>query len=525
MLLLRELSIPLDGDLIENVTRAASQKLRCPAAAFSDLRVLRQAIDSRKKSDVHFVCHVLVEIDNEQRWLRDGVVIYHEPKIEQPPCTRKSALRPVIAGFGPAGIFAGLTLARAGLRPLILERGQPVAARRADVERFYATRRLDPESNIQFGEGGAGTFSDGKLTTGIKDPLCRLVLRELAAHGAPPEILISAKPHIGTDKLGGVITTLREEIERLGGEVRFGCFLNEIALCRDRVCGITWGCGGASHSMETDALLLCTGHSARDTVEYLHDLGVEMQQKPFAVGARIEHPREWIDRAQYGPFAGHPALGAADYKLACHPKNEYGVYTFCMCPGGTVVCAASEEGGVAVNGMSLHARDGRSSNAAVLVGVEPDIEGEDVLAGLRLQRKIERAAYAAGGGGYAAPAQTVGDFLAGRASRGFAQVEPTCATGAVPGDLRRILPGHAVSAIAAALPMMDRQLRGFAHPGAVLTAPETRSSSPLRILRDEAGQANLRGLYPCGEGAGYAGGIVSAAVDGVRAAWAAMNSN
>jgi len=520
MLLLQALSLPLDGGITENLTRAACLKLRCPGEAILSIRLLRQAIDSRRKSDVHFVCHALVEIENEARYMRPGIELYREKPLEAPEFKRNSPLRPVIAGFGPAGIFAALALARAGHRPIVLERGQPVEQRRLAVAQFHTSRKLDPESNVQFGEGGAGTFSDGKLNTGIKDPLCRWVLRELASHGAPPEILVHAKPHIGTDKLGDVITALREEIKRLGGEVLFGARLDRISIENGQLVGLSYTQNAARHSIETDALLLCIGHSARDTVEYLHTMGVEMHQKPFAVGARIEHPREWIDRAQYGDFAGHPALGAAEYKLVAA-----GVYTFCMCPGGSVVCASSEEGGVVTNGMSQHARDGTNSNSALLVGVDPAMEGPHALAGFALQRKIERAAFTLAGSSYAAPAQTVGDFLAARPSRKWGFVKPSIPTGAVPGDLRQVLPDPVTSAMAKALPLLARQLRRFDHPEAVLTGPETRSSSPVRIVRDAAWQSNVRGLYPCGEGAGYAGGIVSAAVDGVRGAWQCLMRN
>ena len=524
MLVLQALSVPLDDDLTENLTRAACVKLRCPGEAISSLRLLRQAVDGRKKNDIHFVCHALVEIENEEKYVRPGVEIYREKPLEIPAFRRGSTLRPVIAGFGPAGIFAALTLARAGYRPIVLERGQPIERRHKDVSKFHASHGLDPESNVQFGEGGAGTFSDGKLNTGIKDPLRRFVLQELAAHGAPPDILTQAKPHIGTDRLGGVITAIREEIEHLGGQVLFGARMDGISVEHGQLTGLTYTQNAAHYSIETDALLLCIGHSARDTVEALHIIGVEMRQKPFAVGARIEHPRAWIDRAQYGAFAGHPALGAAEYKLAVHLPTGEGVYTFCMCPGGSVVCASSEEGGVVTNGMSEHARNGEYSNAALLVGIDPAMEGPHALAGIALQRKIERAAFAIAGGSYAAPAQTVGDFLAGQPSRKFGGVTPTIPTGAVPGNLRQVLPASVTAAMARALPLLARQLDGFAHPGAVLTGPETRSSSPVRIVRGETRQSNVRGLYPCGEGAGYAGGIVSAAVDGVRGAWAMLNA-
>jgi len=508
---------------MENLTRAVQTKLRCPGEAILSLSLLRQSVDSRKKSDVHFVCHALVEIENEARYLRPGIELYHEKPLEVPAFRRNSPLRPVVAGFGPAGIFAALTLARAGCRPIVLERGQPIEQRRADVARFHETRALDPESNVQFGEGGAGAFSDGKLNTGIKDPLCRRILEELAAHGAPPEILVQAKPHIGTDKLGDVITSLRKEIESLGGEVLFGAQMDGISVEHNRLTGLTYTQDASQHAIETDALLLCVGHSARDTVTYLHSIGIEMRQKPFAVGARIEHPRAWIDSAQYGPFAGHPALGAAEYRLAVHLPDKTGVYTFCMCPGGTVMNAASEHGGICTNGMSKQARSETNSNAALLVGIDPNLEGPHPLAGFALQRRIERAAFIQAGKSYAAPAQTVGDFLAARPSRTWGFVKPTCPTGAVPGDLRQILPAPVTSAMARALPLLARQLSRFAHPEALLTGPETRSSSPVRILRGEDRQSSLRGLYPLGEGAGYAGGILSAAADGIRGAWAVLN--
>ena len=343
---------------------------------------------------------------------------------------------------------------------------------------------------------------------------------EFVSHGAPQAILYDAKPHIGTDRLGAVVKSMREEIVSLGGTVLFSSRLLRVIAANGAVHGITYrDAQGSEVDFETDAVILAIGHSARDTVEALYRQGIQMMQKPFSIGARIEHPQELIDRAQYGRFAGHPALGAADYKLACHPPHGRGMYTFCMCPGGTVVCAASEQGGVVVNGMSEWARDGENANSAILVGIEPAYFSSDhPLAGMHDQRKIEQAAFRLGGGDYTAPAQLVGDFLADRPSHELGAVRPTCPTGVLLGDIAQVLPARVIEVMRAALVQMDQKLKGFALPDAVLTAPETRSSSPVRILRDEFLQSNLRGLYPCGEGAGYAGGIVSAAVDGIRCA-------
>ncbi|MBQ6398738.1 MAG: FAD-binding protein, partial [Clostridia bacterium] len=426
--------------------------------------------------------------------------------------------RPLVVGAGPAGLFAALTLAAAGARPILIERGKPVEARTADVEAMAARGMLDPESNVQFGEGGAGAFSDGKLTCGVKSPFLREVLDTFVAHGAPPEIMIDQKPHIGTDRLRGVVASIRHQILSLGGEVFFETRLDKLILRCSRLVGAEVVCREERREIPTEALLLCVGHSARDTMTSLFAQGVLMVPKSFAMGLRIEHPRALIDRSQYGAFAGHPALGAASYKLVCHTPDGRGVYTFCMCPGGRVIAAASEPGGVVTNGMSLHARRDENSNAALLVGVHPEDFGEDhPLAGFVLQRAIERAAFRAGGETFRAPAQRVEDFLAGRETRSFGDVRPSYRPGVVPADLRAVLPEYITENLKKGIRAMDAQLKGFALPDAVLTGPETRSSSPIRLPRTETGEAEgLPGLYPVGEGA--AGGIVSAAIDGISAA-------
>ena len=437
------------------------------------------------------------------------------------PAVPRLVRRPLVVGCGPAGLFAALILAQAGQAPLLIDRGRDVAAREADVRAFWATGVLDPESNVQFGAGGAGAFSDGKLNTGTKDPRIRFVLEAFVRCGAPAQILTDAKPHVGTDRLHIAIAALLDRIRALGGEVRFETCLRDLTIADGRVQAAELaGPGGDAYRETADAVILAIGHSARDTFAWLHGRGVRMAPKAFSVGVRIEHRQDWLNRAQYGRFAGHPALGAADYKLAMHTADGRGVYTFCMCPGGEVVAAASEIGGVVTNGMSAFARDRENANAAVLVGVTPsDFGSDDPLAGVAFQRRLERAAFAAGGGAYRAPAQLVGDFLAGVPSVGFGAVAPSYSRGAVPSDLARCLPGTVTAALRDGLRHMDQALRGFANPEAVMTGVETRSSSPVRMLRGETCEAvGIAGLYPCGEGAGYAGGITSAAVDGIRCA-------
>lgn len=528
MIRINEIKLNLDED--EALLKAkASKILKINEKYIDTLTIFKKSIDARKRDDIHFTYAVDVKItlDEEQivaKCKSGKVQIVEAYKYELPENKRVSKFRPIVVGFGPAGMFAGLILAQAGLKPIILERGKDVDARQRDVNKFWQTRELNEESNVQFGEGGAGTFSDGKLTTGIKSPYIKKILDELYQAGAPEEILYSSKPHIGTDRLTVVVKNIRKKIEALGGEVKLECKLEKLICANGFIHGITYSHKGESIDFETDSVIMAIGHSARDTVEMLYNLGVEIIQKPFSVGARIEHPQKLINTSQYGRFAGHPKLGAADYKLACHGLHERGAYTFCMCPGGTVVAAASEKEGVIVNGMSALARDGENANSALLVGIEPkDFPSEHPLAGIYYQREIEHNAYVLAGSNYNAPAQLVGDFLNGIESKQLGNVKPTCPTGVTLTNLDECLPQKVSATIKSAIVQMDKKLNGFNLYDAVLTAPETRSSSSVRILRDEFFQCNVRGVYPCGEGAGYAGGIISAAVDGVKCAHAILD--
>ncbi len=524
MIRIREISLPPEHNVAQ-LSFEAAQALRISVSKIRKLTIVRRSVDARKKPDVRIVYTVDVSVDgNENKILKQSgckrAAIANDKYYKVPKCDKDPAHRPVVVGFGPAGMFAGLVLAMAGLRPLILERGEDAASRHEKVEKFWKTGELDAKSNVQFGEGGAGTFSDGKLNTGVNNPRIGWILQQFVKAGAGENILFDAKPHVGTDVLLTVVQNLRHRIISLGGEVRFNAQVTGLLQENEKVCGLEIN---GSEIVPCDRVILAIGHSARDTFRYLQEKNIPMEAKPFAMGVRIEHLQQNIDEAQYG--CHNPVLPPADYKLVKH-LGDGTVYTFCMCPGGYVVAAASEEGGVVTNGMSYADRDGENANAALLVTVNPkDFPSQDPLAGMCWQEEIEQKAYAVGGRNYYAPAQTVGDFLAGRPSKGAGSVQPTYRPGVTWCDLHSVLPRKITDALKQALPQLESNLKSFSHPDSVLTAPETRSSSPVRIVRDESRQsAGLRGLYPAGEGAGYAGGIMSAAIDGMMSAEAVIES-
>ena len=535
MLRLSELKLPLDhsdGELRAAILAA----LGIDDGELLAVSVFKRSHDARKKDQILLIYHLDLTL---AEGVEAEVLARHpnNPHIGPSPDTRYNPVarapadfpargeqRPLIVGFGPCGILAALVLAQMGFRPIVLERGQDVRQRTRDTWDLWRQRNLHSESNVQFGEGGAGTFSDGKLYSQVKDRrhLGRKVLTEFVKAGAPEEILMVSKPHIGTFKLVKMVENMRAEIVRLGGEIRFGQKVE--TLHREagddgagRLTGLTLASG---ETLASRHVILAVGHSARDTFEMLLAQGVFIEPKPFFIGFRVEHPQSVIDAARFGASAGHPILGAADYKLVHHGANDRSVYSFCMCPGGTVVAATSEPGRVVTNGMSQYSRNERNANAALVVGIDParDYPGHP-LAGIELQRRLESAAFALGGGNYNAPAQTVGDFLAGRPSTALGAVIPSYRPGVTPTDLSPLLPDFAIAAIREAIPVFDRQIKGFAMADAVLTGVETRTSSPICIRRGkDFHSVNTRGLYPAGEGAGYAGGIFSAAIDGIKVA-------
>lgn len=535
MLRLNDLKLPLNHT-DDELRDAIIDTLGIAAGDLIEFSIFKRSSDARKKSNILLIYQLDVVLTRsvESRLLESSSgdsrvrtspdTSYHFVAHADTNFPAESQQRPVIIGFGPCGILAALLLAQMGLKPIVLERGKDVRQRTKDTWGFWRKRDLKTESNVQYGEGGAGTFSDGKLYSQVRDKrhLGRKVLTEFVESGAPEEILYVSKPHIGTFKLVKMVENMRAEITRLGGEVRFeqkveSIHREEDAQGNGQVTGLSLSNG---ETLATRHIILAIGHSARDSFQMLLDRGVYIEAKPFSIGFRIEHPQSIIDKARFGEQAGNPILGAADYKLVHHCANGRSVYSFCMCPGGTVVAAASEEGGVVTNGMSQYSRNERNANAAIVVGITPEEDyPEHVLAGIDLQRDLESLAFELGGRSYNAPAQLVGDFLQGRPSTELADVKPSYQPGVTLGDLSLALPEYAVAAIREAIPAFDRKIKGFAMPGAILTAVETRTSSPICIKRDKDFQSiNTRGLYPAGEGAGYAGGILSAGIDGIKVA-------
>ncbi|KPZ04364.1 Uncharacterized protein ALO43_04378 [Pseudomonas tremae] len=525
MLRITELKLPIDHPE-EDLRVALLQHLSIDSSELLDFTLFKRSYDARKKSsELCFIYTIDFQVRDEEALLRK---LSNDRHVGPAPDVSYKVVghapeglteRPIVVGFGPCGIFAGLLLAQMGFKPIILERGTEVRQRTKDTWGLWRKNVLKPESNVQFGEGGAGTFSDGKLYSQIKDPkfIGRKVLHEFVKAGAPEEILYVSKPHIGTFRLTGVVENMRHQIVAMGGEVRFQQRVTDLMIEDGQLLGVQLDSG---EQIESRHVILALGHSARDTFRMLHSRGVYMEAKPFSVGFRIEHPQSLIDRARLGKYAGHPKLGAADYKLVHHASNGRSVYSFCMCPGGTVVAATSEPGRVVTNGMSQYSRNERNANSGIVVGISPeqDYPGSP-LAGIELQERLESHAYLLGGSSYEAPAQLVGDFIAGRASTALGSVEPSYKPGVKLVDLADALPSFAIEAIREALPAFDKQIKGFSLHDAVLTGIETRTSAPLRITRGPTLQSlNTKGLYPAGEGAGYAGGILSAGVDGIRIA-------
>ncbi len=524
MILVRKLRLNPEEKLSALEKRGA-KKLRISDKQISSFKLIKKSLDARHKDDIHYTCSVAFSLRTDEQAVikkinSPDVSEYSEFIYEIPEVSPEK--RPVVVGFGPGGMFASLILARAGAKPIVIERGMEAAQRKAAVDAFKSGGKLNPDCNVQFGEGGAGTFSDGKLNTGVKDKRMSFMLEEFVKHGAPENILYDAKPHIGTDILINVVQNIRKEVISLGGEVRFNTKFTRLITEGGALKGIELETPEGVETLDCDRLILAIGHSARDTFEALNAQGVPMERKAFSMGVRIEHKQKDIDFSQYGRERG--SLPPADYSLNVHLPEVGSAYTFCMCPGGEVIAAASEEGGICTNGMSYSGRAGENANSALLVTLHTeDFPGEGVLAGMYWQRELERAAYSLSGC-YKAPAQLVGDFLAHRKSEGAKSVTPSYLPGVHWCELHEILPEKISSVLEKAIPELDKKLSGFANPEAVLTGPETRSSSPVRILRGKELCSDISGLYPCGEGAGYAGGIASAALDGMRCAEALINS-